>query len=1008
MRLRSARLWSAVALASVALLAGVVLECRSDSPEPEPTPTESAAVTPTPTAAPEATPQVAATPAPTPAPAAPAPTAAPEPTATPPPEVVGPDGNLIFDPAVVRGTLSNGLSYYIRHNQEPRERLHLSLVVRAGSVLEEEEQRGLAHFVEHMAFNGTERFAKQEIVDYLESIGSSFGAHLNAYTSYDETVYFLEIPTDDPEILETAFQILSDWAYAISFEPDEVDLERGVVLEEWRLGQGFDSRWRDGIYQALFGSSRYAERSPIGLPEVVENAPVEQLRAYYERWYRPELMALVAVGDLDPAVIEAKITQHFAPPPEGEAQQERAAVATPATVPAFEVPGHEEPRIDIFTDPEAPGTQLILVRKTPPDTGQDRAWFRRFVTEELAFSMLNARLFERGQVADPPYLGAGGSRGAFVRPTDIVTFSVVTEQGGVEEGFTALLEELQRVLRHGFTASELAREKADLLSAAESVYRERDQRDSGLLASEYRTHFLSGVPAPGAEAEWQLYQQLIPEVSLEEVDALGASWSEAGDTVLLVLRPEDPAADSDDLLGAAMAAQLEGADALQVEAYEDDFDDLPLLATLPTPGSITSEEPIESIDAVRWTLSNGVTVIAKQTDFQNDEVLFTAFSPGGHSLVSDEDHVSALHAADIASGSGAGLHDSVALDKLLAGKRVSVAPYISALHEGLAGNASPEDLETLFQLITLYVTEPRFDPAYFSTYEARLRSIAESRAADPDSAFFDRATTALAQNHHRNRPLSLDVVDELDLDRARAVYGERFADLSDATFVFAGAFAWEELRDLSARYLASLPTTGRVEEWVDHDIDPPPGVEEHVVRKGLEPRSQTIRIYAGDAEWSREEALTVAVAREILGTRLRERVREALGGTYAIGVSGSLSAIPDSEYLLYILFGSDPARVDELTAEVAVEVAWLRDGGEQSYLDTVKEQLRTSREEELRENGFWLRQIEVALQRGESLDEITRFDERLEALTLEDVAAAARRYLLDERYIHVVLLPEDG
>ena len=999
------RLWLVVALLGVALLAAVVVECRSDSPQPEPTPTGTASVTTTPTAAPEATPQIAATP--TPAPVAPTPAATPGATATAPPAVTGPDGNLIFDPAVVRGTLSNGLAYYIRHNQEPRERLHLSLVVRAGSVLEEEEQRGLAHFVEHMAFNGTERFQKQEIVDYLESIGSSFGAHLNAYTSYDETVYFLEIPTDDPEILEKAFQILSDWAYAISFEPDEVDLERGVVLEEWRLGQGFDSRWRDGIYHALFGASRYAERSPIGLPEVVENAPVEELRAYYERWYRPELMALVAVGDLDPALIEAKVRQHFAPPPEGEARQERAAVAPPATVPAFEIPGHEEPRIDIFTDPEAPGTQLILARKTAPDAGQDRAWFRRFVTEELAFSMLNARLFERGQVADPPYLGAGGSRGAFVRPTDIVTFSVVTEQGGVEEGFAALLEELQRVRRHGFTASELAREKANLLSAAEGVYRERDQRDSALLAGEYRTHFLSGIPAPGIEAEWELYQQLVPEISLEEVDALGASWSEARDTVLLVLRPEDPAAGSDGVLGAAMAARLAGADALQVEAYRDEVGDLPLLATLPTPGSITAEEPIESIDAVRGTLSNGVTVIAKQTDFQNDEVLFTAFSPGGHSLVSDEDHVSALHAAQIASGSGIGPHDSVALDKLLAGTRVSVAPYISALHEGLAGNASPEDLETLFQLITLYVTEPRLDPAHFATYEARLRSVAESRAADPDSAFFDRATTALTQNHHRSRTLSLDLVDELDLERARAVYGERFADFGDATFVFAGAFAWDELRDLTTRYLASIPTTGRVEEWVDHGIDPPSGVEEHVVRKGIEPRSQTIRIYAGDAEWSRDEALRVSVAGEILGTRLRERVREALGGTYAIGVSASINAIPDPEYLLYVLFGSDPARVDELTAEVAVEVAWLRDGGEQSYLDTVKEQLRTSREVRLRENGFWLNQIEAALQRGESLDEITRFDERLEALTLEDVAAAARRYLLDERYIHVVLLPEE-
>ena len=412
------RLKPLAVLLCVALLAALVVACGSDD-EPEPTPSPTEAATPvaaaTPAATPVASPTATATPAPTATPTAAAtPTPAATPAPEPAPEVLDADGNLLFDPQVIRGTLSNGLTYYIRRNQEPRERAHLSLVVKAGSVLEEEQQRGLAHFVEHMAFNGTERFAKHEIIEYLESIGSSFGSHLNAYTTYDSTVYFLEIPTDDPEILETTFQILSDWAYAISFEPEEVELERGVVLEEWRLGQGFDSRWRDGLYRALFGASRYSERAPIGLPEVVETAPVEQLRAYYERWYRPELMALVAVGDLDPALIEAKIKQHFAPPPEGEAQQERAAIAPPTTLPTFDVPGHEEPRIDIFTDPEAPGTQLILVRKIAPEAGQDLAWFKRSVTQQLAFMMLKRAAIRTGPGGRSP-LAVGGKRGWSVR-----------------------------------------------------------------------------------------------------------------------------------------------------------------------------------------------------------------------------------------------------------------------------------------------------------------------------------------------------------------------------------------------------------------------------------------------------------------------------------------------------------------------------------------------------------------------------------------------------------------
>ena len=933
---------------------------------------------------------------------------APEPTPTPAPAVTDLDAPLPLDPAVVRGTLSNGLTYYIRANQEPRDRAQLSLVVRAGSVLEEEEQRGLAHFVEHMAFNGTERFEKQEIIDYLESIGSSFGPDLNAGTGFDTTTYWLEIPTDDPEIVETAFQILSDWAYAVTFEPDEVELERGVVLEEWRLSQGFSSRFQTNLLPLLFGTSRYAERAPIGLTEVIETAPREQLLAYYERWYRPDLMAVVAVGDFDPEVMEAKVRQHFAPPPEGEASQESAAVVDPTERPSFGVPDNDAPLVDVFTDPEAPITQITLVRKVVPESGQGAAAFRRSATERLAFMMLNARLFERGQAADPPYLLSQTGRSRFVEPLDILTFTILVEQDGVERGFEAVLEELQRVSQHGFTDAELAREKINLLSSIESVYKQRDQQPSPRLAAEYRDHFVSGTPAPGIEVEWELYQALLPQVALADVDAVGASWSAPGNTVLLVLGPEAIDPTGGEVLVVQLQSQLEGADALVVEPYAETSDDVPLLATIPTPGSITAEERIESIDAVRWTLSNGITVIARQTDFRNDEVLFAAFSPGGHSLVEDADHMSAQYAAILVDGSGVGPHDSVALDRLLTGKRVSVSPYIGELFEGFNGQSSPEDLETLFQLVTLYATAPRIDPAYFMLVQAQLRSSAEALAAQPDALLYDTVNSLLAQHHHRRRPLTVELVEELDDERAAAIYADRFADLGDATFVFVGAFDWDELRSLSTTYLASLPTTGRVEEWRDVGIDPPDGIEDEVVRSGIEPRSNTIWVFAGDAVWSAEEALALQVAGEMLGTRLRERVREQLGGTYSIQVSAGLRSQPDPEYQVAIIFGSDPARVDELLGAIAVELDWLRAGGEQGYLDTAKELLRAPREEQLRQNGFWLGQIQTVMQHGASFEEINRFDERLDALTLEDVAAAARRALADDRFVRVVLYPEEN
>ncbi|MDE2920434.1 MAG: insulinase family protein [Chloroflexota bacterium] len=986
------------------------------TPRPRPavtaTPTVSAP-TPTPAATPTAAPE-AVTPTASPEPTATAtatpvvtPTASPEATATPAP-TPRPDAALAFDPLVTRGTLSNGMVYYIRHNEEPRERVQLWLIVKAGSILEEEEERGLAHFVEHMAFNGTERFAKQEIVEYLESIGSNFGPDVNASTGFDSTNYFLEIPTDDPEVLETAFQILSDWAYAIAFDPEEVELERGVVVEEWRLFRGFGARFQENWFPLIFGDSRYNERSPIGLLEVIETAPPERLRGFYERWYRPDLMAVIAVGDIDTKEIEAKIRQHFAPPPEGEAGQASAAAAEPTTRPRFDLPEHEAPRVNVFSDPEAPGTQLFLLRKLPPESGQDAAALRRIIVNRLAFMMLNARLFERGQVEDPPYLGAGGSRGRFVDPIDLVQFGAWVEQDSVQPGFAALLEETQRARQHGFTESELAREKANLLSAIERIYKEREQRESADFAQEYTDHFLSGIPAPGIEAEWELYQAMLPEISLTDVDDVAASWAEPGNTVLLVMRPEGGEELDDEELASVLQAQLAEADSLAVEAYADEFADVPLLAELPTPGAIFDEEQIESIDAVRWTLSNGITVIAKQTDFKNDEIVFGAFSPGGHSLVDDADHVSAVYAGQLVAGSGVGEHDNVALDKLLAGKRVSVSPYIGELYEGFRGQTSPEDIETLFQLITLYATAPRLDPVYFSTYETSLRTLAETRADQPDAVFSDTVNAVLSQNHFRRRPLTLELLDELSIERAEAVYADRFADLGDATFVFVGAFEWESLRSLIETYLASLPTTGRAEQWKDVGIDPPTGLEDHAVHIGIEPRSRTRVYFAGDLEWTRQEALTLTVMAEMLTTRLRERLREQLGGTYSVGASARASLVPDAEYRISIGFGSDPARADELLMEVFEELAWLRDGGEQDYLDTAKELLRNPREEQLRDNGFWLGQIQNTLQRGLDFGGVIDFDDRLDALTLDDVVAAAQRYLTEDRYVRVVLLPEEG
>ena len=918
-----------------------------------------------------------------------------------------PEGDIPFDPEAHHGVLSNGLTWYVKENREPLNRAQLRLAIRAGSILEEEHEQGLAHYLEHMAFNGTERFSGHEIIEYLESIGSKFGPDLNAHTSFDETVYKIEIPTDDPEIIDTAFEILSDWAFAIVMDPDEVEQERGVVLEEWRTRRGAGARIQDLQYPVLFGESRYSERLPIGLPEVIEAATLEDLQGFYERWYRPDLMAVAIVGDFEAERMVELIRHHFAPPPEGEAYQERAArPAAPTVRPEYPVPPHAEPRVTVETDPEMSSTTIRIYSKLPPRTGQSVATYRHLLTQSLFAMMANARLFERTQVADPPFIGAWFGQGLFLANTAVLYASARVDEDGVERGLDTVLEEMQRILRYGFTATELEREKANLLRSMESAWLERDQRPSVRLVEEYVRHYMEGETVPGIDAEYELHQQLLPEITVQEVNTLAEPWRTMESTVAMISGPEAVASGPE--VEQALLAKLQGTASLQVDPYEDIASDVPLMAHLPAPGSITAEEPIEEIDAVRWTLSNGVTVIAKQTDFRNDQVLLKATSPGGTSLVADGDYIAAITATAIAEGSGAGVHDRVALDKLLAGNTAAAAPFIGALFEGFSGSSSPEDLETLFQLVTLYGTAPRLDPTYFSSYSSRLRSHFENRRAQPDAVWADTLRSALSQDHFRSRPFTVEVLEEMDLERSIAVYEDRFADFGDFTFIIVGTFDWDQLRTLASNYLAALPAAGRQEQWRDLNIDPPPDVVDLAVYKGIEPRSRTRLVFAGEMDWSRPEAMALVALKEMLQVKVRERIELDLGSTYSIHVGASASLLPDPEYRVFVDFGSDPARADELLDEVFGSVDWLVGGGEQEYLDTAKELISGAREEQLRRNGFWLGQIEAVVERGEDFSVIPAFDDRLEALTLNEVVDAAARYLNRDRYVRVVLLPEES
>jgi len=903
---------------------------------------------------------------------------------------------LPVDPAVTVGQLPSGVRYYIRANPEPRDRAELRLVVRAGSVLEDDDQLGLAHFVEHMAFNGTKNFAKQELVDYLEGIGMRFGPDLNAFTSFDETVYILKVPTDSAELVTTAFQILEDWAHNLTFDHEEIDKERGVVIEEWRLGRGAAARIFDKQFPVLFKDSRYAERLVIGDREILETFDHETLKRFYRDWYRPDLMAVIAVGDFEVETIEDLIRQHFADLPMPDHPRER---------PSFPVPDHDETLFAIATDPEATFSSISVYWKQSLRDESTVGAYRQSIVESLFNRMLNQRLYELTQQADPPYLGAFSGQGRFIGAKEVYILGAGVQNNGIERGLEALLTEAERVARHGFTESELEREKRELLREIEQVYAERAKTESEAYAGEYVRSFLYDEPTPGIAHEYELHQQLVPGVGLEEVNRLAREWIIDRNRVILASAPEkeDIGVPTEDALLRIFSA----VESAEIAAYVDAASEAPLVAQPPQPAEIIEIEEIEEVGVQRWTLANGVRVLLKPTDFKDDEILVRAWSPGGTSLADDEGYVAATTADAVVTRGGAGDFNLIDLQKKLAGKAVRVSPFIASLSEGFSGRVSPADVETLFQLIYLYFTAPRRDEEAYLSFKSRVQASLANRSADPVTAFRDTLRVTLTQYHYRTRPPTVELYDEMDLDRSFAFYRDRFADASDFTFAFVGSFQADSLRPLIRTYLGGLPSIGRDETWRDEGIRPPTGVIHKVVYRGIEPKSQTQIAFTGPFEWTRDNRYALRSLANVMRIRLREVLREDLGGTYGVGVSGVGTRDPREEYEIRISFGTAPERLEELTGVVFQQIDSLKQyGPTQKDIEKVQEMQRRQREEGLRENSYWLGQLVAYDQYGDDLRDILTYETLINGLAAETVQEAANRYLRADNYVRVSLYPE--
>ena len=902
---------------------------------------------------------------------------------------------LPLDKAVRTGKLANGFTYYIRHNEQPKNRVVMYLVNKVGSILETDDQQGLAHFMEHMSFNGTKNFPKGELVNYLQKSGVRFGADLNAYTSFDETVYQLPIPSDNPDILKHGIQIMRDWAHEAILSPDEINKERGVILEEKRLGKGAGERMRRKFLPLLLNQSRYANRLPIGTDEVLNDFKPETLKRYYNDWYRPDLQALIVVGDIDVNQMEQTIKAKFGDLKNPVNEKARVQYSIPLT---------GKNQFIAVTDKEEDQTNFSIVIKSASSPLRTAADYRISIIQGLYNSMMANRYNELSFKADPDFLNGRAYIGKMLANLDNYNVSVVAKPGELERGVKAVWREVERVKRYGFTPAELERAKTNYLQRMERDLKEKDKTQSAALIGEYVQYFLNGTAAPGIDKEVALVREEIPGITLADVNALNKRYITSTNRDIVITAPEKDKS--------SLPSELTVDGWLAATAKEDlkPYGDTPgnpsLLIKEPVPGKIVAEEKDSRLNTTTLTLGNGIKVILKPTDFKNNEIIFRGFSAGGTSLYSDADYESASKAASIVAGGGAGNMNAIQLNKYLNGKEADAAPFINERTQGISGFAQPKDLELALRLTYAYFTAPRKDPEMFAGNLSRARANFVNRNNNPQAVFQDTLIAVLSNYNSRRTPTTLAKLEQLNLDRAFDIYKERFADASGFTFTFVGSFNTDSIKPLLEKYLGSLPALHKNEKAIDLDIHAADGRIEKTVYKGSEQKATVWLYFHGKFNDTQENRLNMKALKEALQIRLVERLREEESGVYSPSVNFSSHKIPE-RYTLSINISCAPENVEKLIASTLDEVEKLKANGPlQVNVDKFRAEDLRSLELSLKTNGYWLSYLNLEAEENGDMHEIFNYTSNLNKVTPQTVQQRAREYLTGKDFIKLVFLPE--
>ena len=905
-------------------------------------------------------------------------------------------------PQVKVGKLANGLTYYIQRNGKPEHRIELRLAVKAGSVLEDDDQQGLAHMVEHLAFNGSTHFKKQELVDYLQSIGVKFGADLNAFTDMDETVYILPVPTDRKEYVEKAFTVLEDWAHGVTLAAEDIDKERAIVLEEARLHKGAGERLQKALMPKLLGGSRYAERLPIGKEDVIRNAQPEALRRFYRDWYRPDLMAVVVVGDIEPAEAERLVKAHFA-------GLKNPAHERARTYP--EIPARTATEAFVFTDDELPMNAVTLnyAARLEPYPGT-YGGYRAKTVNNLFARMLNARLAERAQQANPPWMFAAGSDIPLSHRHKAFAAVAGLGPGGASAAIKGLEEEQQRVRQFGFTEAELERARKEHLNDVERGLKEKTTTDSAVFAAEYLRNFLANESIPGIEAEARTLKELLPTIGLEDVNATArkAFPQDAGRLVTLAGNTKGGPAPTE----AQLLAADEAAAHAQVTARVEKALAKQLMERPAAPGRIVAETHDDKLGMTRLTLSNGVQVLLKPSDFRKDQVLLSARRFGGQTLFEPQDLPSAINASEVVTAMGLKDFAPVDMKKMLAGRNADVGFKLGPYMDEIGGHSgsSAVDLETMFQMLWLRFDGVRRDEGLYKAYKDNQLQNVRNFTAMPEMRFVEAlADTMIAPNPYKTRALDPANVERIDLDRSIALYRQRFSSAKDMTFILVGDFDVAKIKPLVAAYMGTLPTPDVHVGYRDVGMRPVTGIVRKEVLAGTAPKSIVSLSFSGPATWSSAEMIRMNALVEVMNLRVNSVLREKRGLIYGGQVQGRVDRIPYEHYGIGVQLPTGPEKVDELVAAMLAEIDSIRnDGPTQAELDKVKSNFRLRNAKELRENEYWLYNLQGSLIDGTPAANLLTINEQSEKLTVADVRAAAQRYFDKENYVQVVLKPETG